>query len=274
MYTSGLRPPPQSSFSAGAGAGAASRRSSGPSSTPNRSKSLPATAREQLPPPVNDRKALLNKMFPRVCGVSGGTDSSSGKGPSKSPSARTAGGATKKPTTGAAAASNEGHREVVAWLRSLEVDMSEYAPAFFENGFDSIKLLGNVEAADLPGLIPKKGHHRLIQQALDDLTRKHRTAAAGARPQSGRRDARHLAAGKRRGAYSDDEHDSDDSFVVSDDDEYRPGMISGMFRKNRKRSYSIDSVDSYNMEASYDEIQHEEERRCVGEWSVSYMSGV
>lgn len=138
--------------------------------------------------------------------------------------------------------------------------MSEYAPAFFENGFDSIKLLGNIEQEDLPGLIPKKGHHRLIQQALADLKRKHRTAA-----HSGRRDRQ--AAPKRRSAYSDEE-DSDDSFVVSDGDEYRPGMISGMFRKNknhRKRSYSFDSTDSYNMEASYDEIQHEEERRCVCE---------
>lgn len=138
----------------------------------------------------------------------------------------------------------------------LEVDMSEYAPAFFENGFDSIKLLGNVEKEDLPGLIPKKGHHRLIQQALDDLKRKHRTAASSSR--GGRRDR---PMPKRRNPYSDE--DSDDSFVVSDGDEYTPGVISGMFRKNRKRSYSFDSVDSYNMEASFDEIQHEEERRCV-----------
>lgn len=147
---------------------------------------------------------------------------------------------------------------MLAWLKGLEVDMSDYAPAFFENGFDSIKLLGNIEKEDLPGLIPKKGHHRLIQQALDDLKRKHRTAAAS-RPHSARGRDRPMP--KRRNPYSDE--DSDDSFVVSDGGEYTPGVISGMFRKNRKRSYSFDSVDSYNMEASFDEIQHEEERRCV-----------
>lgn len=138
--------------------------------------------------------------------------------------------------------------------------MSEYAPSFFENGFDSIKLLGNIEKEDLPGLIPKKGHHRLIQQALDDLKRKHRTAASS-RPR-GPPSRRDRPAHKRRdNPYSDE--DSDDSFVVSDGDEYAPGVISAMFRKNRKRSYSMDSVDSYNMEASFDEIQHEEERRYV-----------
>ncbi|TYZ63110.1 hypothetical protein PybrP1_011372 [[Pythium] brassicae (nom. inval.)] len=238
---------------------AGARRATTSSSSNNNNNNKAPPTREQAP--VSDRKALLNKMFPRVCGVGG---DAKGGGAQKTPSARAGGAATaaggKKKSGGAAAAApNEGQREVLAWLRGLEVDMSEYAPAFFENGFDSIKLLGNVEAADLPGLIPKKGHHRLIQQALDDLKRKHRTAASAGRPASARRD-RHPSAGKRRSAYSDDEHDSDDSFVVSDDDEYRPGMISGMFRKNRKRSYSIDSVDSYNMEASYDEIQHEEER--------------
>lgn len=137
----------------------------------------------------------------------------------------------------------------------LSVDMSEYAPSFFENGFDSIKLLSTIEKQDLPGLVPKKGHHRLIQQALDDLRRKHSTSAASRqRPQERRKEHR------RRPSDPFDE-DSDDSFVVSDGDEYAPGVISAMFRKGRKRRYSIDSTDSMNMEASFDEIQHEEERR-------------
>lgn len=49
--------------------------------------------------------------------------------------------------------------------------------------------------------------------------------------------------------------------MVSDDGEYRPGHIAAMFRKNRKRRYSIDSDDSINMEATFDEIQKEEKRR-------------
>lgn len=212
---------------------------------------------------MSDRKAFLDKMFPRVCGTAGAPPPPRSGGTKKSPTnkagaAAGSGGAKKK-----GGPLNEGQREVLAWLKGLEVDMSDYAPAFFENGFDSIKLLGNIEKEDLPGLIPKKGHHRLIQQALDDLKRKHRTAASS-RSQSARGRDRPMP--KRGNPYSDE--DSDDSFVVSDGDEYTPGVISGMFRKNRKRSYSFDSLDSYNMEASFDEIQHEEERRCVpvGVW--------
>jgi hypothetical protein len=135
--------------------------------------------------------------------------------------------------------------------------MSEYAPAFFENGFDSIKLLSTIEKEDLPGLVPKKGHHRLIQQALSDLRRKHSTAASGrARPAGRERDRQPT---RRRHDPFDDE--SDDSFVVDDSDDYSPGVITAMFRKGRKRSYSLDSTDSRDMEASFDEIQHEEERR-------------
>ncbi|KAJ0389799.1 hypothetical protein P43SY_010353 [Pythium insidiosum] len=63
----------------------------------------------------------------------------------------------------------------------------------------------------------------------------------------------------RRDSYFDE--DSDDSFVVSDGDEYAPGAITQMLMKNRKRRrLSIDSTDSFNMEASFDEIQREEER--------------
>uniref|UniRef100_K3WZH5 TFIIS N-terminal domain-containing protein n=1 Tax=Globisporangium ultimum (strain ATCC 200006 / CBS 805.95 / DAOM BR144) TaxID=431595 RepID=K3WZH5_GLOUD len=225
------------------------------------SSSFAAAGRRAAPePPVSDRKAFLDKMFPRVCGTSNVPPPSKG-GAKKSPTQKGAGaaggaaGAKKKNV-----AYNEGQREVIAWLRGLEVDMSEYAPSFFDNGFDSIKLLGNIEKEDLPGLIPKKGHHRLIQQALDDLKRKHRTAASSRShgSSSGSRRDRSGYSKRRDNPYSDE--DSDDSFVVSDGDEYAPGAISAMFRKGRKRSYSLDSVDSYNMEASFDEIQHEEER--------------
>lgn len=136
--------------------------------------------------------------------------------------------------------------------------MSEYAPAFFENGFDSIKLLRTVQESDLPGLIPKKGHHRVIQQALTDLKRKQTTAASRtvSKPH------------KKTSRYHDDPYadlDSDDSFVVDDDDGYRPGSVSAMIMNKRYRKRprlpSFDSEGSSDMEATFDEIQHEEERR-------------
>lgn len=142
--------------------------------------------------------------------------------------------------------------------------MSEYAPAFFENGFDSIKLLSTIEKEDLPGLVPKKGHHRLIQQALDDLRRKHSTVASG-RSRPARRKHDRQSARRRHDPFDED---SDDSFVVDDSDEYSPGVITAMFRKGRKRSYSLDSADSRDMEATFDEIQHEEERR----WEPTHPS--
>lgn len=142
-------------------------------------------------------------------------------------------------------------------MTGLSVDMSEYAPAFFENGFDSMKLLTAIEKEDLPGLVPKKGHHRLIQQALDDLRRKHSTAASSRSRPAPRKHDRQSA--RRR--HDPFDEDSDDSFVVDDSDDFSPGVITAMFRRGRKRSYSIDSADSRDMEASYDEIQREEARR-------------
>lgn len=191
---------------------------------------------------------MLDKMYPRVCGV--GSSSTGSK----------AGGASKGRGTSAAARRKqanytEGQREVLEWLRGLSVDMSEYAPAFFENGFDSVKLLSTIEKSDLPSLVPKIGHHRLIQQAIDDLRHKHSTSAASQR-------RREKPSRIRRDDPFEDE-DSDDSFVVSDDGEYRPGHIAAMFRKNRKRRYSIDSDDSMNMEATFDEIQKEEKRSAL-----------
>merc|ERR1712137_366646 len=191
---------------------------------------------------------MLDKMYPRVCGV-GNTSSSSVSGAKKS---RPSTAAKRKETY-----HTEGQREVLSWLKGLSVDMSEYAPAFFENGFDSLKLLSTIEKSDLPSLVPKKGHHRLIQQALDELWHKHSTSAA-----SQRRDRVQKESRMRRNDPFEDE-DSDDSFVVSDDGEYRPGHIAAMFRKNRKRRYSIDSDDSINMEASFDEIQKEEKRSAL-----------
>ncbi|GMF39493.1 unnamed protein product [Phytophthora fragariaefolia] len=210
-----------------------------------------------LPPAVDARKAMLDKMYPRVCGV-GTASTSTGK---------TAGEAKKR--TNAAARRkemnySESQREVVSWLQGLSVDMSEYAPAFFENGFDSVKLLSTIEKADLPSLVPKKGHHRLIQQALDDLRHKHSTSAASERRDRFPKESRM----RRRDPFEDE--DSDDSFVVSDDGEYRPGHIAAMFRKNRKRRYSIDSEDSINMEATFDEIQKEEKRRSIPQCTKPY----
>jgi hypothetical protein len=198
---------------------------------------------------VDQRKALLDQMYPRVCGV----------GSSSATSSKASGGAKKSRTSAAARRKevnySEGQREVLSWLKGLSVDMSEYAPAFFENGFDSVKLLSTIEKSDLPSLVPKKGHHRLIQQALDDLRHKHSTSAASERRERFQKEPRV----RRRDPFEDE--DSDDSFVVSDDGEYRPGHIAAMFRKNRKRRYSIDSDDSINMEATFDEIQKEEKRR-------------
>ncbi|KAF1789045.1 Alpha/Beta hydrolase fold [Phytophthora cactorum] len=190
--------------------------------------------------------AMLDKMYPRVCGV--GTASTA---------SNSSGGVKKKTSTAARRKEvnyTEGQREVLSWLKGLSVDMSEYAPAFFENGFDSVKLLSTIEKSDLPSLVPKKGHHRLIQQALNDLRHKHSTSAASQRRDHFQKESRV----RRRDPFEDE--DSDDSFVVSDDGEYRPGHIAAMFRKNRKRQYSYDSDDSINMEASFDEIQKEEKR--------------
>ncbi|RLN96700.1 hypothetical protein BBJ28_00006504, partial [Nothophytophthora sp. Chile5] len=182
-----------------------------------------ASAPERLPPAPDARKAMLDKMFPRVCGVAAAPTSS-----------KSSGGAQKSRTPTAtarrkAANYSEGQREVLAWLKGLSVDMSEYAPAFFENGFDSVKLLSTIEKSDLPALVPKKGHHRLIQQALDDLRRKHSTSATSQQRERPRKES---SRGRRPDPFS--EEDSDDSFVVSDDGEYSPGYIAAMFRKNRK----------------------------------------
>ncbi|KAL7686752.1 putative sterile alpha motif domain, chromatin SPT2, sterile alpha motif/pointed domain superfamily [Plasmopara halstedii] len=200
-------------------------------------------------PAFVERKAMLDKMYPRVCGVGvASTVSNASSGTKK----KTSTAARKKEVN-----YTEGQREVLSWLKGLTVDMSEYASAFFENGFDSVKLLSTIEKSDLPSLVPKKGHHRLIQQALDELRQKHSTAASSRRRDQFLKEPRP----RRRDPFEDE--DSDDSFVVSDDGEYRPGHIAAMFRKNRKRQYSYDSDDSINMEASFDEIQKEEKRSAL-----------
>ncbi|KAJ0400285.1 hypothetical protein P43SY_006125 [Pythium insidiosum] len=211
-------------------------------------------------PPADPRKALLDRMYPRVCGVSEPPPSAKGKksgaaayGKASTPSGRSS---KQKPVS-----YTEGQREVIQWLKGLDVDMSSYAQAFLDNGFDSIKLLNEVKPRDLESMVPKAGHQRVIEKALQVLKRKHATAA-GSRPRSADRDRdRDLPRRKpsRRDSYFDE--DSDDSFVVSDGDEYAPGAITQMLMKNRKRRrLSIDSTDSFNMEASFDEIQREEER--------------
>lgn len=208
---------------------------------------------------------MLDRMIPRVCGVSAEASKATKRG-----SATSSQGGTKSSSVAGtkkkAVNHNEGQRDVIQWLKSLDVDMSSYADAFFDNGFDSIKLLNEIKTKDLESMVPKAGHQRMIEKALSDLKRKHSTAASN-RPRSANRD-RDLPRRKPRPESYFDE-DSDDSFVVSDGDEYAPGVITAMFRKGRKRRYSIDSTDSYNMEASYAEIQNEEERRYV----ISCASG-
>ncbi|KAF1788964.1 Transcription factor IIS, N-terminal [Phytophthora cactorum] len=199
---------------------------------------LVAVAHKQM---AERELAMLDKMYPRVCGV--GTASTA---------SNSSGGVKKKTSTAARRKEvnyTEGQREVLSWLKGLSVDMSEYAPAFFENGFDSVKLLSTIEKSDLPSLVPKKGS--------DDLRHKHSTSAASQRRDHFQKESRV----RRRDPFEDE--DSDDSFVVSDDGEYRPGHIAAMFRKNRKRQYSYDSDDSINMEASFDEIQKEEKRSAL-----------
>ncbi|KAI9998714.1 hypothetical protein PInf_003303 [Phytophthora infestans] len=219
-----------------------------PGSRPSSASSSRGGSAPRVPPPAVDaRKAMLDKMYPRVCGVGSASTASTGVAKKKTSSV-----ARRKEVN-----YTEGQREVLSWLKGLSVDMSEYAPAFFENGFDSVKLLSTIEKSDLPSLVPKKGHHRLIQQALDDLRHKHSTSAASQRRDRFQKESRM----RRRDPFEDE--DSDDSFVVSDDGEYRPGHIAAMFRKNRKRQYSYDSDDSINMEASFDEIQKEEKRSAL-----------
>eukprot|EP00644_Phytophthora_capsici_P014091 jgi/Phyca11/13253/fgenesh1_pg.PHYCAscaffold_3_\ len=219
-----------------------------PGSRPSSASSRGSSAARELPPAVDARKAMLDKMYPRVCGVGANSTASSSSGSKKKPSA-----ASRRKEANL----SEGQREVISWLKGLSVDMSEYASSFFDNGFDSMELLSKIEKSDLPGLVPKKGHHRLIQQALDDLRHKHSTSAS-----SQRRDRFQKSSRMRRRDPFEDE-DSDDSFVVSDDGEYRLGHITAMFRKNRKRAYSYDSDESINMEASYDEIQKEEKHSTL-----------
>ncbi|CAI5734169.1 unnamed protein product [Hyaloperonospora brassicae] len=224
-------------------------RSKPGSRLPSASSSIGGLASKSAPHAVDARKAMLDTMYPRVCGVGASSSNNSAGGAKKS-----------RPSTAAKrkeVSYTEGQRDVLSWLKGLSVDMSEYAPAFFENGFDSVKLLSTIEKSDLPSLVPKKGHHRLIQQALDELRRKHSTSAASQRRDRFQKESRT----RRRDPF--EEEDSDDSFVVSDDGEYRPGHIAAMFRKNRKRQYSIDSDDSINMEASFDEIQKEEKRSAL-----------
>ncbi|CAH0489728.1 unnamed protein product [Peronospora farinosa] len=219
-------------------------------SRPSSAASLNGGSASNYSTTVDPRKRMLDKMYPRVCGVGNASSSNT-----------SAGGAKKSRSSSAAKRKEinytEGQREVLSWLKGLSVDMSEYAPAFFENGFDSVKLLSTIEKSDLPSLVPKKGHHRLIQQALDELRHKHSTSATLQRRDHFQKEPRM----RRKDPFEDE--DSDDSFVVSDDGEYRPGHIAAMFRKNRKRRYSIESDDSINMEASFDEIQKEEKRSAL-----------
>jgi hypothetical protein len=204
---------------------------------------------------------MLDRMIPRVCGAPAETTKPARKAAGSASTAqggKAASGSKKKP-----AAYTEAQRDVIQWLKNLDVDMSIYADAFLDNGFDSIKLLNQIKPRDLESMVPKAGHQRMIETALGELKRKHATAASSRPRSANSRDRdRDLPRRKPRPESFFDE-ESDDSFVVSDGDEYAPGVITAMFRKGRKRRYSLDSTDSYNMEASYAEIQNEEERRCV-----------
>ncbi|OQS03044.1 hypothetical protein THRCLA_21254 [Thraustotheca clavata] len=212
-----------------------------------KAKTSPAkvTKNAAPPPQESERKQFLNKMYTRVAYTAPDTNPQKRKRGDEAPEK-----ATKKPWT-------ESQRDVVHWLKGLDDDMSQYCEAFFENGFDSMKLVATITEKDLPSMIPKKGHCRLIESAIENLKKKSR------KPEVKRQ--------KKSYDYYDDEdqYETDDGFIVSadeEDDVYRPGSIYGAFRRGRKRRYSMDSDDISDMEATPAQIRAEERRtREIGD---------
>jgi len=63
--------------------------------------------------------------------------------------------------------------EFKEYLENLEVDMSEYADALVEEGFDSLKALKTITNEDLKELGVKKGHRRIILAEVESLKQEH-----------------------------------------------------------------------------------------------------
>ncbi|EQC32388.1 hypothetical protein SDRG_10133 [Saprolegnia diclina VS20] len=231
MYT--RLPEPSSNKQPAAGS---SKPAAGRPLPPKNRPNAPEMTKEQA-----DRKAFLDKMYPRVASTAPENPLKRKRETDPASSARD----TKQPWT-------EGEREVVHWLKGMTDDMSQYSQAFFDNGFDSMKAIAMLTEDDLASMVPKKGHCRLIALALESLQRKSKK-----RVETKKRP-------KRAYEEDDDMYESDDGFVVSDEEEdvYVPGAITSLMRKGRRpRKYSLDDgADSSDMEATFDDIEREEAR--------------
>ncbi|ETV92264.1 hypothetical protein H310_13487 [Aphanomyces invadans] len=209
------------------------------------SSSSATSASSKLTPEEQSRKELLNRMYPRAVGR-----------PDPNTNLKQKRKRDEEHASSTAAPLQPGEREVMHWLKGLaEGDMSQYAQAFFDNGFDTMKLLSTVTDKDLAAMIPKRGHCRVVEAALQSLTRRRKP------PERVRKNS------MRRSVYDEEEYDTDDSFVDNDNDEgYRMGPITAMMMKKRGKDYRKfssaydDDGDSSDMEASFDEIQREEDR--------------
>ncbi|RHY93981.1 hypothetical protein DYB35_009204 [Aphanomyces astaci] len=236
-FTAINRPPPPASSST-------SKRNSTTSYVDKRKMTKPTgppQAREQ-------RKEFLDKMYPRTVGRADPNTNLKQKRKREDDSS------AKTPPLKA------GERDVMHWLKGLaDGDMSQYGPAFFEHGFDTLKLVATMTDKDVAVVVPKRGHARVVAAALPSLQSKPLSAPPSRRKKLSKYD-------------DDDEYDSDDGFLVDDDDMPRfvPGLITSMIRKGRRRRsayYDDDDEgeedggnDSSDMEASYEEIQREESR--------------
>ncbi|KAF0730462.1 hypothetical protein Ae201684P_021808 [Aphanomyces euteiches] len=206
-----------------------------PRSSSDKSERRPVKAAPTMNPKDKVDKEFLDKMYPRVAGrppVETNTKQKRDEG-SKAP-----------------APLKEGEREVMHWLKGLTEDMSQYAQTFFDNGFDSMKLVSTINDKDIAAMIPKRGHCRVVEMAVQSLKQSRKSKPPP-------------VAKRKRPSYDDDEYDSDDGFVVNDEeDHFVPGAITSMFRKGRGRrpAYYDDDGDSSDMEASFEEIQREEYR--------------
>ncbi|OQR98275.1 hypothetical protein ACHHYP_08957 [Achlya hypogyna] len=222
-------------------------RISEPEGRPAPSKPAPKARSSSNAPPMTkqqaERKAFLDKMYPRVASTAPENplkrkrdDKTADKAPEKKPW-------------------STGEREVVHWLKGMAEDMSQYSQTFFDNGFDSMKIVSTLTEKDIASMVPKRGHCRIIEMALAATQKKVQ------RPPM-----------KKRAMYDEDEYESDDSFVVNDDDDgYVPGAISSLIFKNRRGSHKYahdeDDYDSSDMEATYDDIAREEARsRMYGDY--------
>ena len=59
--------------------------------------------------------------------------------------------------------------ELSEWLSGLEGDMQQYAPILREQGFDSLAAVKTLNKTDMKVLKIKKGHIRVLKQAIAKL---------------------------------------------------------------------------------------------------------